>query len=150
VTTVENEYPFLAYVEESGGADRLAERGQLLVYTAGFPTPALASTLNALAVRRPDLAFRHWGDADLGGLRIWRFLRERLGKPLALFRTTAAWAAAEAEKRGRVLPARERAALERLRSELHGQMPLGQDVVEAASLATVTLEAERKVEQERF
>ena len=38
VTTIENEYPFLSYVEEAGGPAGLASRGEVAVFTAGFPT----------------------------------------------------------------------------------------------------------------
>lgn len=150
VTTIENEYPFLSYVEEGGGPARLGQRGELVVYSAGFPTPVVANVLASLAARRPDLAFRHWGDADLGGLRIWWYLRACLGRPLGLFRGTAAWVEAEAATIGRVLPPGERVALERLAKELRARIELGPDLVEAVALAEAVLAAGRKVEQERY
>jgi hypothetical protein len=39
ITTIENEFPFLAYVEEAGGPTELAKRRELVVYVAGFPGP---------------------------------------------------------------------------------------------------------------
>ena len=57
VKTVENEYPFLSYIEESGGPSGLGRLGEVVVYTAGYPTPALAGALSRLAAARPDLCF---------------------------------------------------------------------------------------------
>src|SRR5712691_8374641 len=81
VTTIENEYPFLSYIEQADGPAGLAARGAVAVYTAGFPTPRLVTALAHLAARS-QAAFQHWGDADVGGLRIWYFLRSRLACPL--------------------------------------------------------------------
>jgi Wadjet anti plasmid transformation system JetA-like protein len=89
VTTIENAYPFLSYIEEADGPAGLAARGEVAVYTAGFPTPRLVTAL----VQKSNAVFQHWGDADVGGLRIWYFLRSRLGYPLMLLRTTARWVA---------------------------------------------------------
>src|SRR5207245_1700663 len=117
ITTIENEYPFLSYIEEAGGPAGLASRGEFAVYTAGFPTPRLVTTLTALAARS-GAAFQHWGDADVGGLRIWWFLRSRLASPLTLMRTTAEWVAAEASSGGRPLSNVERQALTRMKKAL--------------------------------
>src|SRR5260221_191189 len=119
VTTIENEYPFLSYIEEMGGPAGLASRSEVAVYTAGFPTPKLVSTLAHLA-RRSSAAFQHWGDADVGGLRIWWLLRSRLACPLGLLRTPASWVAAESSSGGRALSGAERQSLVRLRKELMG------------------------------
>jgi len=148
VTTVENEYPFLAYVEGAGGPARLGARGEVVVYTAGFPTPQLASTLGRLAERSPDATFRHWGDADVGGVRIWWLLRTRLGRPLELFRTTREWVEAESSRSGKPLSQAERHALARLHDDL--EQIEGGDVVAARELIDVILAAGRKLEQERY
>jgi hypothetical protein len=34
VTTIENEYPFISYVEQAGGPSGLAGRDEIVVYTA--------------------------------------------------------------------------------------------------------------------
>jgi len=96
VTTIENEYPFLAYVEEAGGPAGLGARGELAVFVSGFPTPALVEFLAGVVRRSPSVRFRHWGDADVGGIRIWLVLREALACPVALYRTTAEWLDTEA------------------------------------------------------
>src|SRR3989449_2853650 len=148
VTTVENEYPFLAYVEEAGGPAALGARGEVAVYTAGFPTPALVAALSLLSERATEASFRHWGDADVGGMRIWWFLRSRLRRPIALFRTTAEWISTEATRGGRSLSGIERAALERLRAEI--ETAGGTDVPSACEAIAALLRYGVKIEQERY
>ncbi len=152
LTTIENEVPFLSYVEEHGGPAALGARGELAVYTGGFPTPALVQSLADLCRAQPRMAVRHWGDADLGGLRIWWYLRERLDRSLPLFRTDRAWLDAHAAQRGGTpLTPSERASLERLRRDLiRGEHPQVPDVAQALSLLDGLLVHGQKVEQERF
>ena len=114
MTTIENEYPFLSYREQADGPGGLAARGEVAVYTAGFPTPRLVTALVQLA-QKSNATFQHWGDADVGGLRIWYFLRSRLGCPLMLLRTTADWVASESSFGSRPLSPLERPALVRMR-----------------------------------
>ena len=147
ITTIENEYPFLSYIEEAGGPAGLASRGEVAVYTAGFPTPRLVATLAALAARS-GAAFQHWGDADVGGLRIWWFLRSRLACPLTLMRTTAEWVAAEASSGGRPLSNVERQAFARMKKELLNAE--GPDVDSARALIDALLEHGMKLEQVRY
>lgn len=148
VTTIENEYPFLAYVEESGGPAGLGARGEVAVYTAGFPTPSLIEALASLAERAAEVSFRHWGDADVGGIRIWWFLRSHLQRPLAHFRTTAEWITAEASRGGRLMSGVERGALARLRAELE---PVeGEDIAVAREVIAALLACGVKLEQERY
>lgn len=148
VTTIENEYPFLSYVEESGGPEGLGERHEIALYTAGFPTPSLVGTLASLAGRAPGISFRHWGDADVGGIRIWWFLRSRLQRSLGFFRTTAEWVTAEGKRGGRPLSGAERGALARLKAEIE---PVeGDDVAMARGVISALLEGGVKLEQERF
>lgn len=147
VTTIENEYPFLSYIEEMGGPAGLASRGAVAVYTAGFPTPKLVSTLAQLA-RQSNAEFEHWGDADVGGLRIWWLLRSRLACPLGLLRTTASWVAAESSSGGRPLSGTERQSLLRLRKDIAGTT--GADIDSARALIDALLEHGIKLEQERY
>jgi hypothetical protein len=151
LTTIENEVPFLSYVEERGGPASLGDGGELVVYTAGFPTPALLQALADVCVARPELAVRHWGDADLGGLRIWWHLRQRLDRPVALFRADRAWLDSElAARAGTPLTAGEHAALERLRRDLdRGAQSLAPDVGQALALLDGLLTHGMKLEQER-
>ena len=55
--------------------------------------------------RVPGLEIRHRKDADVGGLRIWWFLRCRLARPISLFRTIAAWVEGEVARGGKQPPA---------------------------------------------
>jgi hypothetical protein len=148
VTTIENEFPFLSYVEEAGGPEGLGARRELAVYTAGFPTPALVAALAGLRDRAPAAEFRHWGDADLGGLRIWWLLRCRLEQPVTLFRTTAGWLKAQQTTGGQPFSAAEVDALQRLRSQL--QPLAGEDIRGAVDLIDELLRSRIKLEQERY
>jgi hypothetical protein len=152
VTTIENEFPFLSYVEESGGPAGLGARGEVAVYTAGFPVPALVDSLAAIVRRDPAKRLRHWGDADVGGLRIWWLLRTRLEHPLELFRTSAAWVEGEAARRGGTpLEDADRPALRRLREQLVASPPAGAgDVGGVVALIDALLALGIKVEQERY
>ncbi len=152
VTTIENEFPFLSYVEESGGPVGLGARGEVAVYTAGFPAPGLVDSLAEIVRRDPAKRLRHWGDADVGGLRIWWLLRSRLDHPIALFRTSAAWVADEAARRGGTpLEDADRRALRRLREQLVGSPHAGAgDVEGVVALINALLALGIKVEQERY
>lgn len=151
VTTIENEVPFLAYVEELGGPEGLGAKCEIAVYTAGFPSPVLVDSLAALAHRASGVEFQHWGDADLGGLRIWWLLRSRLGRPVALARTTAAWLDEVAARGGKPLGDGERSGLERLRGQLlASDASDASDVADAVALIEALLRLGVKVEQERY
>jgi hypothetical protein len=147
ITTIENEYPFFSYVEESGGPGGLGTRNEIALYTAGFPTPGLMSALRLLCDRLPRLRLRHWGDADVGGLRIWWFLRSQLQRPIELFRTTAQWLDDEVQKGGTPLSSSERAALTRLQGQMEGisddDVSGARDLIESLSRCGLKLEQER-------
>jgi hypothetical protein len=150
VTTIENEYPFLSYVDERGGAAGLARDGELAVYTAGYATPGLIYALRKLAAAAPGAGWRHWGDADVGGIRIWWLLRSRLSRPIDWFRTTPAWVDREGTQ-GQELSETERSALVRLDQVLATSDSSSElDVRMAMDLIAALRRAGRKVEQERF
>ena len=67
ITLVENEYPFLAYIEEAGGSSALRARREMVVYTGGFPTPKLSAALGQIALRRPDFDSVTGGTQMLAG-----------------------------------------------------------------------------------
>jgi hypothetical protein len=152
ITTIENEFPYLAYVEDAGGPAGLGRRGEIVVYTAGFPTPVLSDSLAEIARRNPRARFRHWGDADAGGLRIWWLLRTRLGCPVALFRTTAEWVGtASAAGGGRPLEPSDRSSLRRLRAQLTtGPWAKADDVRTVLAVLETLLTLDVKLEQERY
>jgi hypothetical protein len=151
ITTIENEFPFLSYVLEAGGPASLGARGELVVFIGGFPPVALRESLKAIAAQVSHIRFQHWGDADLGGLRIWWFLRGILNRPLELYRTNADWLYAAAQTRGQALSPEERRGLERLARELPGSPTEGDTDVRAAhALIVALLTTGRKIEQERY
>lgn len=49
-----------------------------VVFTGGFASPSLIMFLRSLRTCRPDLLMFHWGDIDVGGLRILAHLRRHL------------------------------------------------------------------------
>jgi hypothetical protein len=150
VTLVENEFPFLSYVEEAGGAAALGERGELVVYVAGFPTPGLVDALSSLSARAPSSAWRHWGDADVGGVRIWWHLRTRLSRPLEWYRSTLEWLEAESPG-GPLLTPKELGALEQLSEKIAASSLRGApDVLNVQTLIGALRRLGRRVEQERY
>lgn len=85
IVTIENLTSYYLWVRHRAGGpggDGPGRR-ELAVYTGGFPGRTLQRFFDALASwrdaaglrRRPDVW--HWGDIDLGGIRIAAFLRER-------------------------------------------------------------------------
>ncbi len=150
VTTIENEFPFLSYVLEAGGPQGLAARAEVAVYTAGFPGRALLESLAAIGRNAAGVGFRHWGDADGGGLHIWWHLRSHIGRSVTLFRTRSDWLEAESA-RGREITALERQGLERLAGEIRASPVSSEpDVEEALRCIQALLRLGRKVEQERW
>lgn len=153
VTTIENEYPFLAYIEESGGPSGLGARSEMVVYVGGFPSVATMKLLTQLVVKRPSVVLRHWGDADAGGLTIWWHLRSQLGRPVELYRTTAAWVDEVAARDGQRLSVNERLALQAHVARLLGVVasePDASDLAAALALAETLLRLDIKLEQERI
>jgi hypothetical protein len=146
ITTIENEHAFLAYVDEVGGAEGLRARSELVVHVAGFPGPWLTRLLRETAIAT-GARLRHWGDADVGGLLIWRVLRARVDRPIEIFRTTPAWIRDQARAGGQPLTARERAALHRLQEAFAHETAA--DYQEAHAVASALLDTNVKLEQDR-
>jgi hypothetical protein len=72
VLTIENYASFNRQVRE-------IEDGSLVVYTGGFPSAGVIEFLSKVLRALPaDVPFLHWGDIDAGGLRIFRYLEEKL------------------------------------------------------------------------
>jgi hypothetical protein len=151
ITTVENEFPFFSYVLEAGGPVQLGYRGELVVYTGGFPSVPLREGLATAAQQLKNTRFQHWGDADLGGIEIWRFLRSCIRQPLALFRTEAEWFLKEVNERGTQLSARERRGLQRVAAEMAATESGNQiDAKAVLALVAALLATGKKIEQERY
>lgn len=71
--TIENYASFIRHVREVPNA------GGVVIYSGGFPSsPVLEATLSlAASARVPTF---HWGDMDLGGVRIFRHIERALAK----------------------------------------------------------------------
>lgn len=67
--------PYLLTIENLASFQRHVREVQdsgVVVYAAGFPAPSLVRVLEQLDQRLPaDCPFYHWGDRDIGGLRIY-------------------------------------------------------------------------------
>ena len=74
--------PYLLTVENLASFQRHAREVDddgVVIYTAGFPAPALVRVIQLLDRRLPDsCTFFHWGDRDIGGLRIFSKVAELL------------------------------------------------------------------------
>lgn len=73
VLTIENTTSFVDFC-------RVRPVGVLAIFTGGFASPTLIQLLTRLIVFRSDLRLYHWGDLDVGGLRILRHLRQSIGQ----------------------------------------------------------------------
>jgi hypothetical protein len=72
ILTIENYASFNRQVRE-------IEDGSLIVYIGGFPAAGVIEFLaKVLTVVPREVPFLHWGDVDVGGLRIFRYLEENL------------------------------------------------------------------------
>jgi hypothetical protein len=72
ILTIENYASFNRQVRE-------IEDGCLVVYTGGFPSVGVVDFLSKVLRALPaDIPFFHWGDIDAGGIRIFRYLEEKL------------------------------------------------------------------------
>lgn len=78
VVTVENKTSFYQYLRESSS-------GHLVLYLGGYhnsPRRELLKKLNRFFSERGQrVNFYHWGDMDLGGITIWKDLKEKTGIP---------------------------------------------------------------------
>jgi hypothetical protein len=61
--------------------------GTIALYTGGFPG-ALEMAVLKQFIDAGIRSINHWGDMDLGGLRIFRYLKETLNAPVAPYRMT--------------------------------------------------------------
>ncbi|KPL91342.1 Wadjet anti-phage system protein JetD domain-containing protein [Herpetosiphon geysericola] len=52
----------------------------MLIYTGGFASPSLCQFLVKLATALPRVGWYHWGDYDVGGLRILAHLRQHVAQ----------------------------------------------------------------------
>ena len=67
--------------------DRVYEEDTLYLYVHGFLSPKERKFLSYLCEIAPEsVEYLHWGDMDLGGMRIYQFLKEKLFSKLQPYR----------------------------------------------------------------
>jgi len=131
VVTVENSTSFSEFITAKPASI-------LAIYTGGFAGPAVVGMLSKIRAGRPELPFFHWGDLDVGGLRILAHLRKSLGEvePLAMDVAVCDLYL----RRSQPLNANEREGLMQLRAESL--------LIDCVELIDHLLKTDRKLEQE--
>ncbi|WP_026961450.1 Wadjet anti-phage system protein JetD domain-containing protein [Alicyclobacillus herbarius] len=90
VITIENKANYRYYVRQDRARD------ELVVYLAGFASPAVRRLLQAvrecfLTRRQPLPRLQHWGDLDYGGILILQHLRESVWPEAISWRMEPVW-----------------------------------------------------------
>ena len=81
VTTIENQATFMRYIRE----EKLPS--EVVLYTAGIPTPTFITLFQKLSRELGvQTLFRHWGDIDLGGFKIWNILDKSVEREVNPYR----------------------------------------------------------------
>ena len=80
ITTIENQATFMRYVVQEKQPD------ELVIYTAGIPSPALLKFYYLVINMAPHVTLRHWGDIDVGGFIILNILEKNAGKVVEAYR----------------------------------------------------------------
>jgi hypothetical protein len=110
----------------------------LAIYTGGFAAPAVIGLLQMIRAIRPELPIFHWGDMDVGGLRILTHLRLKIGEIGALAMDVVTFE--NYRRHAKSLTEKEREGLKQLRAQ-----PALDDCVQ---LIERLLETNEKLEQE--
>ncbi|WP_162815058.1 Wadjet anti-phage system protein JetD domain-containing protein [Erythrobacter aureus] len=76
ILTVENLTSFNRHTREVDQPD------VAVLYSSGFPGRPVVDALSRLAQIAPDATIHHWGDIDVGGIRIFRNIEQRIGRPV--------------------------------------------------------------------
>jgi hypothetical protein len=88
--TVENLTNYHQWIGRQGGENE----DELVIYTGGFPNRTLQTFLSKLFTAFEGAAttpmMRHWGDIDLGGIKIYKFLQANFLPDLRPFRMDTA------------------------------------------------------------
>lgn len=69
ITTIENRATYYEYIRKKAS-------DELVIWTSGFPSPSVRKLLCMLF--SSCSVFRHWGDIDVGGFRIFRKLKDEV------------------------------------------------------------------------
>jgi hypothetical protein len=88
--TIENLTSYHQWIGRHGGEND----DELVIYTGGFPNRTLQKFLSKLSTAfegtATTLKMRHWGDIDLGGIKIYKFLQANFLPELRPFRMDTA------------------------------------------------------------
>ncbi|MFN4275053.1 MAG: Wadjet anti-phage system protein JetD domain-containing protein [Ferrovibrio sp.] len=57
---------------------RSVKDGGIVIFTGGFPAPAIIAAVTGVSGHNPEFPKFHWGDIDAGGLTIFHFLEDHL------------------------------------------------------------------------
>jgi DNA topoisomerase VI subunit A len=80
--TAAAEVPYLLTIENLASFQRHVREiadNAVVIYTAGFPSPSLSKILQRLDEALPnECRFYHWGDRDVGGIRIFSHIEKQL------------------------------------------------------------------------
>lgn len=52
----------------------------VVIYSGGFPSRPVIEAIKTIAAQAPNARLYHWGDIDVGGIRIFRNIEQRLGQ----------------------------------------------------------------------
>lgn len=80
VTTIENQATFLKYVQMERSST------EIVLYTAGVPSPAFKKIYRTIVKTFPDARLRHWGDIDLGGFTILSIIEKTAKRAVEAYR----------------------------------------------------------------
>ncbi|WP_040726644.1 Wadjet anti-phage system protein JetD domain-containing protein [Thiomicrorhabdus sp. Kp2] len=81
VTTIENQASFMRYIQEE------KQPNEVVLYTAGIPTPTFITLFQKISKELDaQTMFRHWGDIDLGGFKIWNILNKSIKRGVKPYR----------------------------------------------------------------
>lgn len=82
VTSIENQATFMRYLEKEKTKD------ELVIYTAGIPSPVFRKLYKQIIKAIPDASLRHWGDIDVGGFTILNILVNTAERAVTAYRMT--------------------------------------------------------------
>lgn len=83
ITSIENFATYMRYVESEKRAY------EVVLYTAGIPSPAFRRFYRLLTSTVPEAALRHWGDIDVGGFTILHILEKTASRPVQGYRMSS-------------------------------------------------------------
>lgn len=82
ITSIENFATYMRYV----GSEK--QDHEVVLYTAGIPSPSFRAFYTLLTSTFPEVALRHWGDIDVGGFTILNILEKTAERAVTAFRMT--------------------------------------------------------------